>query len=100
MLIVILCPRRHQERSVEGEASRSGAGGHSVAQQGFLGVARPLHRKRHPTQQQSGSVEEAERALQGFVAAYLPLLVALFQDEDGSTALLFRLVVKPRLRQE
>ena len=63
----------------------------------FLGVARPFHRKSHPTQQQSGSVEEAERALQGSVAAYLPLLAALVQDEVGSTALLFRLVVKPRL---
>ena len=42
-------------------------------------------------------MEEPELVLHGFVAAFVPLLVAFFQGEIGSTALLYRLVVKPSL---
>ena len=42
-------------------------------------------------------MEEPELVLQSFVAAFVPLLVAFFQGEDGSTALLSRLIVKPSL---
>ena len=60
-----------------------------------LGFSVHLLQFRKHTRPLQEAVEDPERVLQGLVVAFVPPLVACLQGEDGSPALLPRLVVKP-----